>query len=79
MQALRDNIIVKRIAGEKTTTSGLILKKSDEPDKGLVESLGPKVDEVSVGDIILVNWNAATKIENESYVVPIGEVIFIYE
>jgi co-chaperonin GroES (HSP10) len=79
MQPLRDNIIVTRIAGEKTTHSGLILKTSDGPDRARIESVGPKVDEVSIGDEVLLNWNAAVKVEDETYVVPIDEVIFIYE
>jgi len=79
MQPLRDNIIVTRIAGEKTTSSGLILKTSEGPDRARIEAVGPKVDEVSIGDEVLLNWNAAVKVEDETYVVPIDEVIFIYE
>jgi co-chaperonin GroES (HSP10) len=79
MTPLRDNIIVSRIAGEKTTASGLILKTSEGPDRAKVLSLGLKVDEVQVGDEVLLNWNKAVKVEDETYVVPIDEVIFIYE
>lgn len=78
MKPLRDNIIVTRIAAEKQTTSGIILKRTEEPDRAKVESLGDKVDEVSIGDTVLINWNKAIKIENEKYVVPVNEVIFIY-
>jgi co-chaperonin GroES (HSP10) len=79
MQPLRDNIIVTRIAGEKTTHSGLILKTSDGPDRARIDAVGSKVDEVSIGDEVLLNWNAAVKLQGETYVVPIDEVIFIYE
>jgi co-chaperonin GroES (HSP10) len=78
MTPLRDNIIVKRAAAEKQTASGIILKSSDGPDKGIVQALGPKVDEVGIGDEVLLNWNKAIKIEEETYIVPITEVIFIY-
>lgn len=78
MKPLRDNIIVTRIAAEKQTTSGIILKRTEEPDRAKVESLGDKVDEVLIGDTVLINWNKAIKIENEKYVVPVNEVIFIY-
>jgi co-chaperonin GroES (HSP10) len=78
MKPLRDNIIVTRIAAEKQTASGIILKRTEEPDRAKVVALGPKVDEVSIGDELLLNWNRAVKIEDENYVVPINEVIFIY-
>jgi co-chaperonin GroES (HSP10) len=78
MKPLRDNIIVTRIAAEKQTASGIILKHTEGPDRAKVISLGPKVDEVSVGDEVLLNWNRAVKIEGEDYIVPINEVIFIY-
>jgi co-chaperonin GroES (HSP10) len=78
MKPLRDNIIVERIAAEKQTASGIILKRTEEPDRAKVIALGPKVDEVSIGDELLVNWNKAVKVENENYVIPITEVVFIY-
>jgi co-chaperonin GroES (HSP10) len=78
MKPTRDNIIVERIAGEKETASGIILKSSEGPDRAKVLAIGPKVDEVSVGDELLLNWNKAVKVEDETYVVPITEVIFIY-
>ncbi len=78
MKPTRDNIIVNRIAAEKATSSGIILKSTVEPDKAEVVAIGNKVDEVAVGDMVLVNWNRATKIEDETYVVPITEVVWIY-
>ena len=55
-----------------------ILKSSDEPDRAKVISIGNKVDEVFINDVVLINWNKATKIENETYVVPVTEVVWIY-
>lgn len=78
MQPTRDNIIVERIITEPTTSSGIILKSSGEPDKAKVISIGSKVDEVGVEDTVLINWNKAVKIEKEIYVVPITEVVWIY-
>ena len=78
MKPTKDNIIVERIIKEAATASGIILKSSDEPDKAKVVSIGDKVDEVNVNDVVLINWNMATKIQNETYVVPIKEVIWIY-
>ena len=78
MKPLRDNIIVERIAGEKETASGIILKSSQGPDRAKVVALGPLVYEVAIDDELLLNWNKAVKVEDETYIVPITEVIFIY-
>ena len=83
LKPLKDKIVVSRIAGEKQTEFGIILKTAEGPDKALVESIGPKVDEVSVGDEVLINWNGAVKvsgkeIEKELYVVSIEHVILVY-
>ena len=78
MKPTKDNIIVSRIAAEKQTASGIILKRTEEPDRAEVIAIGNKVEEVNVGDIVLLNWNKATKIEDETYVAPITEVIWIY-
>jgi co-chaperonin GroES (HSP10) len=78
MKPTRDNIIVERIIREAATASGIILKSSDEPDRAKVISIGNKVDEVFINDVVLINWNKATKIENETYVVPVTEVVWIY-
>ena len=79
MKPLRDNIIVKRVAHERKTDSGLILQSNaGEPDKAEVVAVGPKVDEVSIGDSLLVNWNKAVKFEDEQYILPITEVVLVY-
>ena len=79
MKPLRDNIIIKKIANERKTESGLILQSNaGEPDKAEVVAIGPKVDEVSVGDLLLINWNKAYKIEDEQFILPITEVILVY-
>jgi co-chaperonin GroES (HSP10) len=80
---MKDKVIVSRIAGEKQTEFGIILKTSEGPDRALVESIGPLVDEVSVGDEVLINWNGAVKIsgkelDKEYYVVAIEHVVLIY-
>jgi co-chaperonin GroES (HSP10) len=83
IKPLKDKILVSRIAGEKQTEFGIILKSSEGPDKALVESIGPKVDEVSVGDEVLINWNGAVKVsgkelDKEFYVIAIEHVILVY-
>ena len=33
---------------------------------------------LAIDDELLLNWNKAVKVEDETYIVPITEVIFIY-
>ena len=83
IKPLKDKIVVSRIAAEKTTSAGIILKTTDGPDKALVEAIGTKVDEVAVGDEVLVNWNGAVKVsgkelDKEYYVIAVEHIILIY-
>jgi co-chaperonin GroES (HSP10) len=73
------NVYITRIASEKQTSSGIILKSSEEPDKARVDSIGKDVTDLSIGDIILVNWNKAIKIEKESYIIPSEDVVLVFE
>ena len=77
IKPLGNRIVIERVEGSKQTESGIILKSSDEPDKAKVVSIGPKVDEVEVDDVVLVNWNAAVK-SGDYYVITIDHVVFIY-
>ncbi len=74
-----NNVIIKRIPGSTVTDTGIILKTTLEQDRGEVLSIGPDVNEVSIGDIVFLNWNSATKIDDEVFVVSVNEIVFIYE
>lgn len=79
IRPLSTKIAVKRIAAEKQSSGGIILQRTEEPDRGLVVALGPKVTEVEVGDQVLLNWNGAMKSgEDEVFVIDIEHVILIY-
>jgi co-chaperonin GroES (HSP10) len=83
LRPLKDKVLISRIAAEKTTDAGIILRTSDGPDKALVESIGPKVCEISVGDTVLVNWNGAVPVsgketDKEYYIIAVEHVILIY-
>jgi co-chaperonin GroES (HSP10) len=79
IKPLGDKIAVKRIAAIKTTTGGIILQSTQEPDRAEVVALGPLVTEVEVGDQVLLNWNGAIKTgEEDMFVIAIEHVVFIY-
>jgi co-chaperonin GroES (HSP10) len=78
IRTLGSNIAVTRIAASKETASGIILERTDEPDKALVEVIGPDVEEVKVGDVLLVNWNEAKK-AGDYFVLPVSAAIWVFE
>ena len=79
MQAIGNKVIVTRLEGNKTTDSGIILKSSQEPDRAKVDSVGPDVTQVSVGDIVLLDWNKAYRIDNDVYGVIEEYVVLVFE
>lgn len=76
---LGNNVLVERIAAPKETSSGIILKTTEEPDKAKIVAIGPDVDEVAIDEVAIVNWNRATKVNEETYILPITEVIMVIE
>ena len=73
------NVLIERIAAQKETSSGIILKSAEEPDKAKILAIGPEIDEVAVDEVAVVNWNAATKIQDELYIINIDHVILVIE
>ena len=79
IQPLSSKIAVKRITPTKMSAGGILLQRIEEPERGEVVALGPKITEVEVGDIILLNWNGAIKSgEDGLYVVDIEHVVLIF-
>lgn len=76
---LNRSVIIERQEPNKTTESGIILQSSQEPDKAIVKYVSVGLDEVSVGDSLLINWNKAFKVEKELYRVSIDDVVAVYE
>jgi len=84
LKPIKSNIIVELIQKEKVTASGIVLAAADreEATRGVVLAVGPEVEEVKVGDVILPNWNAGRKSkyeDKEFYVLPESEVVAIFE
>lgn len=81
---LQDKIIVELIEKDTVTTGGIILTRADpaEVNRGKVLAVGPNVLDVSVGDVILPNWNQATKIKSDgkdAYIVKEEDVVLVFE
>jgi co-chaperonin GroES (HSP10) len=74
---LNNNVIVKRKDPIKTTSSGIVLQTSLEPDRGIV--VATSTNDVEIGNELLLNWNKAYKIDNEHYKIHVSEIIAIFE
>jgi co-chaperonin GroES (HSP10) len=78
MRPLHNKVLIERIAAEKISTGGIVLQSSEGPDRGKVIAVGPEVTELSGGEVILLNWNAAQK-TGDYYIVPEDQVVLVFE
>ena len=83
LRPIKNNVIVELIEKEKVTSSGIVLSSADpvEANKGKVVSIGPDVEMVKEGDMILPNWNAARKAKYNGidyYIVSEDEIVLIF-
>lgn len=83
LKPIKNNVIVELIEKEKITKSGIVLSSADpaEANKSKIVSVGPDVNLVKEGDIVLPNWNAARQIKyngSEYYVVSEDEIVLIF-
>lgn len=76
------NVLVERLPAAKESAGGIILKSSDEPDRAKIIAVGPEVDtllEVKVDEVALVNWNTATKVQDELFIINVDNIILVFE
>ena len=83
LRPIKNNVIIELIEKEKVTSSGIVLSSADpvEANKGKVVSVGPNVDLVKEGDMVLPNWNAARKTKyngTDYYIVSEDEIVLIF-
>jgi len=77
MKPLQNKVIVQQIENQSVSSGGIILNRSEEPDRARVVAVGPDVDEVSVDEVVLIDWNKAVK-AGDFYVVTVDNIVFIY-
>ena len=78
VRPLRNTVLLERVKNDMTTSSGIVLTRNDEADKAKVLAIGPAVDEVAVGDVVLVNWNKSIR-AGEHFIAPVTEIVFVFE
>lgn len=84
IKALGKKIIVELMEKETVTAGGIVLSRadSDEVTRGIVLAVGPEVVDISMGDVILANWNKGQKMKVEdlnAYVVSEEDVVLVFE
>lgn len=84
MTPLQDRVLVELIEKETVTSGGILLTRADpaEANRGKVLAIGPTVLDVSVGDVILPNWNQATKIkveDKDAYIIKEQDIVLVFE
>lgn len=77
IQPLRDNLIITRKTPELTSSGGIILSRTDEADRAVVQFIGPDVEDAIIGDELLVDWNKAYPINKEQFKINIKDVIAV--
>ena len=78
MRPLHNKVLIERIAAERISAGGIVLQSSEGPDRGKVLAVGPEAKEVQVGEVVLLNWNAATK-AGDNYIVPEDHIVLVFE
>jgi co-chaperonin GroES (HSP10) len=81
VRPLKDNVIIERQEKEQVTSGGIVLPGGDREvaDKATVIAIGPEVSDINEGDVVLVNWNKASKIDEKIYKISFEDVIGIFE
>ena len=80
LKPIGKNVILSVLDGGKVTESGIILKVSINPDRGLVEAVGGDVTQVKVGDEVFLDWNNTIEIDSTEYrLISEDNIIWVYE
>jgi len=64
---LGDKVVVKRLEAESRTAGGIVLPDSakEKPQRGIVQAVGKKVENVKVGDQVLFDKYSGSKLRIE--------------
>lgn len=79
---LNDYVIVQKLEGSKTTSSGIILQSTSGADNAKVIAVADIVlkndtDNINVGDTVMIRWSNALKIDGDVYAVSLKEIVCV--
>jgi len=82
---IKSKVLIELLEKETTTPGGIVLAIPDRDDinKAKVIAIGDKVQDVQVGDTVLVNWNQAveTKYDDErkTYIIKESGIVLVFD
>lgn len=77
MTAQHDWIIIEKFTPDATTSSGIIVNSSEDPDLGCVISVGPLVTSVKVADIVAPDWSKAILVRHMTCAVRDEDIVAV--
>jgi co-chaperonin GroES (HSP10) len=79
MIPLQNKIIVERLQPNLTTASGIILKSPENADQAKIISIGPLVTDLQPNDIVILDWEHTTHLNDNLYVLKDEHVAMVLE
>ena len=84
IKPLHNKIVIEEVAHENTSVSGIVLAGNANADvkRSRVLAIGDKVEDVKVDDLLIVDWQFATKssINNKTiFIIKEDDVIAVIE
>ena len=79
---LGERVLVERVEEETTTATGIIIPDNakEKPSRGKVLAIGPEVEEIREGDIVVFGKYAGTDLvlnDNEYLVLEVSDILGI--
>lgn len=74
---LNDYVIVQKLEGNKTTSSGIILQSTTGADNAKVIAVSADCNSLKENSIIMLRWSNALKVEGDIYAVSIKEIVCV--
>jgi co-chaperonin GroES (HSP10) len=68
-------IIVRKEAPTTTTSSGIILTVAQGADNAKVVAVAADITSVKEGDIVMIRWSNALKVDGDIYAIDFKEVV----
>jgi co-chaperonin GroES (HSP10) len=78
MRPLHNKVIVEQVQNSEVSAGGIIIGTKWQTDFCRVVAIGPDVEDVSVDDVILIDWSKAAK-AGDQYVISEDNIVFVYE
>jgi co-chaperonin GroES (HSP10) len=76
---LNDYVVIKKLALDTTTASGIILQTAQGADNAEVVAFAEDVKGIAIGDKLLIRWSNSLKVDGDIYAVSAKEIVCILQ